>query len=110
MDDACAGLPESHSVARRGAAQEVIDFRVSRLGGGQVLLHAVLGADKVVAMDGGRHACAGLAGIHKLKHRHLGGSILHCNPVRAEIRIVLASFVRGRILSLEQVGIKDFLC
>ena len=109
MDYSGSGFPESHPVAGRGAAQEVIDFCVYCLGGREVLVHAVLGADEVVAVDGGGDAGAGLSGVHELKHRHLGRGVLHRNSVGAEICVVRASFERSSLLSWEQVRIEYFL-
>ena len=51
--------------------------------------------------------------IHKLENRHLGGGILHCNPVRGEEGIgfatlqAAAGLLRICIRATAKMGIKD---
>ena len=85
VNDAGAGLPEAHAVlgARRG--EEFVDFVIGLVRHLQVRAGADLGADQVIAMDGGGHGGGFTPGGNKLENRHLRRGVLHGHPIGSQI-------------------------
>ena len=108
VDDARSRAPESESVAVRHAAKEVVHLAIRLVGRPQVVRCAPVGQNQVVAMDRGGNRRTVAAGVHELQQSHLGRSVLHGDPVGAEVHIVLASAERSGRRGVEQVGVQDF--
>ena len=67
--------------------QEVVDLAVGVDGDAEVDLGADLGLDQVIAVHGRRHGGLGQPGGHELQQRHLGGGVLHGDPVGVEVGV-----------------------
>ena len=105
VDDARARLPEADAVAGRHRPEELVDLAVDVEGELEVEVGAGLGQDQVVAVDGARHRRLVEAGGHELQQRHLGGGVLHGDPVRVEVGVADAAVepgVAGRAQVVEQ--------
>ena len=110
MNDAGSRPPESDAIARRAAAQEVIDLAVGRLRGFHVLGRALVGLDQVVAVHRRRHCRFTAPGLHELEQCHLCGRVLHGDAIGAQQQIALSSgeFLRlgiGEVAEQHLLGI-----
>ena len=55
------------------------------------------------------HGGGGLAGLHELEQRHLGGGVLHGHPVGGEIDVGNAALVGLLHGAAGEVGVENFL-
>ena len=90
VDDARARLPEPEAVLGADGAEEVVDLGIGVVGDREVCVRADACLDQVVAVDRRRHRHHGKSGGHELQQRHLGGCVLHGDPVGVELGIGLA--------------------
>src|SRR4029453_1733134 len=70
--------------------EEVVDLGVELDGQAEVDVGPGPGVDEVVAVHGGRHRGGRQAGGHELEQRHLGGGVLHGQPVGVEVAVAAA--------------------
>jgi hypothetical protein len=108
VDDAGAGSPETDAVARRSAAQEVVDLPVRLPGALHVAVGADVGLDEMVAVDGGGYGGLVSTGEHELEQRHLGGRILHGDAIRVERHVALCG-PEVLVLGVGEVAEEDLL-
>ena len=108
VDDAGARLPEAETVARRCRLEEIVDLAVEIDGGLDVGVGAGAGEDEVVAVDRRGHRRGVAAREHELEQRHLGGGVLHGDPVGLELDIGLAA-LENLVLGVGQVAEEHLL-
>ena len=90
MDDARAGLPETHSVLAGGGLQEVVDLAVLVEGVDGVRAALDPRLDQVVAMYGRGHCNPFPSGLHELEHGHLARHVLVCDAVGPEHEVAVS--------------------
>ena len=83
VDDARAGPPEADPIARRGAAQKLVDLAIDVIRLCEIADRSDACLDQMIAVHGGRNRRRVLAGQHELQERHLRGCILHRHAIRA---------------------------
>ena len=94
VDNAGTGSPKAYAIACGGRFEEVVDFGVGLIGGGEVALGPVGGANQVVAMNRGRNGRLCASGVHKLQQGHLSRGVLHGHAVGVETGIVFTALER----------------
>src|SRR5690606_4843240 len=78
-------------VAAADRLEELVDLVVGLGGDLEVLERTDLGLDQVVAVHGGGDGGLVESGGHELQQRHLGGGVLHGDPVRVEVGVAAAA-------------------
>merc|ERR1719500_828394 len=89
VDDAAAWFPETDAILGSRCGKEVVNLFVDIFCSCQIRIALNLSLDQMVAVDGAGHGNFGKAGADELKHRHLGCSILHSNPVWSQSQVAL---------------------
>jgi len=89
VDDTGAGLPESDAVTPTRTVEKAVDLGIDLFCGAQIGNCTYSCLDEVIAVDGGRNRNSRQIGLHELENRHLGGRILHRNPVGAQVGVTL---------------------
>lgn len=87
MDNTSPRLPESTTVLRTNATQEVVHLLVDFSRRVQISFLSILRNDQMIAMDSRRNRKLGKTGRHELDHCHLRRGILTSDASWTELEI-----------------------
>ena len=110
MNDTRTRLPEADTVSGRNVTQKIVYFFVCLGSSGNIFLGSSIGLYQMVAMYCRRYGNLFATCIHKLQQCHLGGCILHCYTVRAEVYIIFSPFIVFYSLLIKQMSIQNLFC